>query len=72
MIYTYRCECGAEFEERHPMSDVPQEVPCHECDGMAKKVFLAPNVVYKGRGWGNNPEHGEKTPSPWEFDDLYD
>lgn len=60
-LYEYKCDgCGNVFEQRMPMSDVLQSVPCPSCKKMAKKVIG--NFALVGRA-----EPGiEDRPAPWE------
>jgi putative FmdB family regulatory protein len=49
--YDYTCDsCGARYERREGF-DAPQEHPCPECGATARRVFVAPPILFKGSGW---------------------
>lgn len=50
-IYTYQCpSCSNKFELRQGW-DAENVAPCPLCQAEAKRVLLAPSVIFKGRGW---------------------
>ncbi len=49
--YDYRCtSCGVTYERRESF-DAPQEHACNECGAVARRVFVAPTILFKGSGW---------------------
>ncbi len=49
--YDYSCaSCGARYERREGF-DAPQEHPCEQCGQTARRVFVAPPILFKGSGW---------------------
>lgn len=49
--YDYSCaSCGARYERREGF-DAPQEHPCEKCGETARRVFVAPPILFKGSGW---------------------
>lgn len=65
-IYLYRCaKCGYEDEIEHAMNDSYEGVTCNgiltrqgpdegECRGALRKVFTAPGIILRGKGWGKD------------------
>ena len=58
MIYVYKCRsCQAEDEIDHPMGDSFDGCVCATCgDGVLKRVYPAPDLHFKGTGWGGSKE----------------
>lgn len=49
--YEYECsKCGHVFEVRQSFSDAPV-TKCVACSGKVKKLFSAPAIIFKGKGW---------------------
>jgi putative FmdB family regulatory protein len=77
MRYLYQCrDCGTREERECPMGEQPPTIACPRCRGIARRVFTAPPIHYKGTGW-TGAGHGipdlderDKLPGPLEFDDL--
>lgn len=52
--YLYRCDqCGAELEMNHPIHTHGEAAPLC-CSYPMNRVFSAPNIVFKGTGWGGD------------------
>ena len=50
-LYDYECAtCGNRFELRQGFNADPVE-PCPRCEGLAKRRFHSPAVIYKGSGF---------------------
>lgn len=50
-IYVYKCDkCSNQFELKQGF-DAESTQPCPECDGIGKRQFYSPAVIYKGSGW---------------------
>lgn len=51
--YEYRCEqCRHRYEKREGF-DAPSVQPCPQCNGMARRIFYPPPIVFKGAGFYN-------------------
>ncbi len=51
--YDYKCEkCASIFEIRHGFDEDPED-SCHanDCDGVLRRVFSPPTIIFKGSGW---------------------
>lgn len=47
--YDFACtRCRTVFEERHPMTSIPDVVECSECGGRAERQFSTPNFSTRG------------------------
>ena len=55
-IYEYKCKkCGHKFEQQQSMSDpAPSKCPSNGCRGKVMRVFSAPAIMFKGKGWHVN------------------
>jgi putative FmdB family regulatory protein len=55
-IYEYKCEkCGHKFEQQQSMKDpAPAQCPSHGCRGTVTRIFSAPAIMFKGKGWHVN------------------
>jgi putative FmdB family regulatory protein len=55
-IYEYKCEkCGNRFEKQQSMGDpAPGKCPSNGCRGKVTRVFSAPAIMFKGKGWHVN------------------
>ena len=51
--YDYKCEkCGQVFEIRHGFDEGPPDSCCDDaCDGVLRRVFSPPTIIFKGSGW---------------------
>jgi putative FmdB family regulatory protein len=50
--YNYVCElCGARFEKNVRFSDNPNQAECPNGHAQTRRVFTAPAVVFKGKGF---------------------
>jgi len=50
-IYEYECEhCRCRFEVKQGFDEVPEAV-CPECQGVARRIFHAAPVIFKGSGF---------------------
>ena len=50
-IYAYQCvSCGHGFDLKQGF-DASTEAPCPNCEGSARRQFVAPTVIYKGSGF---------------------
>ncbi len=47
-LYEYKCECGREFEEFHPMSECERARVCPGCGGEGRRVV---SMRVSGKGW---------------------
>ena len=52
-VYEYKCEkCGHRFEVEQSISEKPiGQCPSNGCRGQVVRVFSAPAIVFKGKGW---------------------
>lgn len=51
-VYNFVCPiCGERFEERFSFQETPHSVTCPNGHAGARRVFSAPTVVFKGRGF---------------------
>jgi len=51
-VYQYKCEkCFREFEVKKSFNDDSNHVKCPECGKDAKRVFIAPAIIFKGSGF---------------------
>jgi putative FmdB family regulatory protein len=48
--YDYRCEAGHKYERQEPFGS-PAVHPCERCGKPARRVLVAPPLVFKGRGF---------------------
>jgi putative FmdB family regulatory protein len=52
--YDYKCpECDAIMHAQHAMDETP-ELWCIKCQVVMNKTFSAPQVNFKGGGWGKD------------------
>lgn len=52
--YSYKCrECEEEQTVQHPINDSPT-ILCSKCNGKMVKVFSAPQLQFRGGGWGKD------------------
>ena len=65
--YEFKCEkCGHKFETEQSVSDpAPTKCPSNGCRGKVTRVFSAPAIMFKGKGWhvndyGRGRGHGPK------------
>lgn len=56
-IYTYRCDCGQDFDRLMPMSASPP--PCPSCGGLTRKIPAGFNL---GTGAQTKPVGGKSGP----------
>ena len=50
-IYEYECvKCGHVFEAQQSFSDAPLS-KCESCRGKVRKLFSAPAIIFKGKGF---------------------
>jgi putative FmdB family regulatory protein len=51
-MYDFSCtECGAKFEKNIPFQANPADIACPKGHHAARRIFSAPQVVFKGNGW---------------------
>lgn len=52
-IYDYKCEkCSSVFELRHAFDeDPPKTCVGDDCDGVMRRLFSPPTIIFKGSGW---------------------
>ena len=48
--YDYRCSAGHVYEKQEPFGS-PSEHPCEKCGKPAKRVLVAPPLVFKAGGF---------------------
>lgn len=48
--YDYRCDAGHKYELQQPFGS-PTEHPCERCGKPARRVLVAPPLVFKGGGF---------------------
>ena len=62
--YDYHCDqCGSDFELRLKFSDsIEQKCTIKDCDAVARRLFSAVPIVFKGSGWYVN-DYGQKASS---------
>lgn len=48
--YDYRCEAGHKYERTEPFKS-PSEHPCQKCGKVARRVLVAPPLVFKSGGF---------------------
>ena len=69
-IYEYKCEkCGERFEKQQSYGDpAPAHCPSNGCRGKIMRVFSAPAIMFKGKGWHVNDygrgQGGKPSPCP--------
>jgi putative FmdB family regulatory protein len=52
--YSYKCrECEEEQTVQHPINDSPT-ILCAKCNAKMVKVFSAPQLQFRGGGWGKD------------------
>lgn len=62
--YDYRCTvCDKVFEVEHGMLEHP-DVKCPDCGSEAMRVFDVSGIVFKGSGFYNTDQRGNKGASP--------
>jgi putative FmdB family regulatory protein len=62
--YEYRCStCKHLNEGIFPMTDIPASVPCTKCGLQAARVFHAPAIHFKGKGFYATDHKREAKPS---------
>ena len=56
-LYEYQCsKCATIFEIFAGMKDYPQEIPCCDCDGKAKKIISARGAAHSDNpSWLDDP-----------------
>ena len=54
--YDYKCEkCSSVFELRHAFDEKPTSgCEADDCDGMIRRIFSPPTIIFKGSGWHVN------------------
>ena len=51
-VYEYKCEkCGHRFEREQAVGQTVKSCPTSTCRGKVMRVFSAPAIVFKGKGW---------------------
>jgi len=51
-VYEYKCEkCGERFEREQEVGQTVKTCPRSRCRGKVMRVFSAPAIVFKGKGW---------------------
>ncbi|HEY3396793.1 MAG TPA: FmdB family zinc ribbon protein [Armatimonadota bacterium] len=67
-MYDYKCEkCGHRFEVEHGLNDpAPKTCVAKGCGGQVSRVFTAPAIMFKGKGWHVNDygRSGSTKPAP--------
>jgi hypothetical protein len=53
--YEFECELDGYFDRSYAMGNAPDHIACPVCGGFAGRKFSAPNIEFKGRGWGSKP-----------------
>ncbi len=52
--YNYKCpKCEVTKEVAYPITESPV-IMCETCESEMNKVFSAPQVTFKGGGWGKD------------------
>ena len=52
MIYQYKCnQCNTEIEVERSIRDEERAPTCIDCHGTMSRVWNAPAIEFKGRGW---------------------
>ena len=64
--YTYECTAGHVYEKAEGF-DAPVEQACRECEGPARRIPVAPAIVFKGTGFyktdSRTKQHGSGSKS---------
>ena len=64
--YTYECTDGHVYEKAEGF-DAPVEQACQECEGQARRIPVAPAIVFKGTGFyktdSRTKQHGSGSKS---------
>ena len=60
--YDYRCEAGHKYELQQPFNS-PVEHPCERCGKPARRVLVAPPLVFKSGGFYKTSGRGDSSSS---------
>ena len=60
--YDYRCEAGHKYELQQPFGS-PIEHPCERCGKPARRVLVAPPLVFKAGGFYKTSGRGDSSSS---------
>ena len=60
--YDYRCEAGHKYELTEPFGS-PAVHPCHKCGKEARRLLVAPPLVFKAGGYYKTESRGGLTRS---------
>ena len=60
--YDYRCESGHKYELQQPFGS-PTEHPCERCGKPARRVLVAPPLVFKAGGFYKTSGRGDSSSS---------
>jgi putative FmdB family regulatory protein len=61
-LYDFSCtECGAKFEKNIPFQANPAHIACPKGHHAVRRLFSAPQVVFKGSGWYSTDHRGGGT-----------
>jgi putative FmdB family regulatory protein len=63
--YDYRCEAGHKYELTEPFGS-PAVHPCHKCGKEARRLLVAPPLVFKAGGYYKTESRGGFTRSDRE------
>ena len=56
--YDYRCEAGHKYERQEPFRS-PVEHPCDRCGKTARRLLVAPPLVFKSGGFYKTSARGD-------------
>ena len=55
MIYDYKCDnCGNELSVERSIHESPKPPACVPCHVLMKRVYDAPSIQFKGKGFYSN------------------
>lgn len=63
--YDYKCDAGHKYELQQPFGS-PEEHPCQKCGRLARRLLVAPPLIFKTGGYYKSSErdfHAERGPS---------
>ena len=61
--YDYRCEAGHKYERQEPFRS-PVEHPCDRCGKTARRLLVAPPLIFKSGGFYKTSSRSESKTRP--------
>jgi putative FmdB family regulatory protein len=63
-LYDFACtECGTRFEKQIPFTGDLSHLTCPQGHRAVRRIYSAPQVVFKGSGWYSTDQRSGATPA---------